>query len=269
MLENLRPEHRNAALQALAAYGDKAIGLWKGNGLTLHSHEKFKGLSDKKQNTETEGKKVRARKTPNNTIHYDARSGYYLFFSMSLSEQFENNSLSSRFRSQENKVFINDLHTIAATNVTAHELGHALDHAMAAQLPNPNSAIKRGFISDHQVAILAEHEKAKENDTGITEYAQKNVHEHFAESAAAFLDIPGYLSSTYAEPVPLTEKRKAGGTHAERPTIFFSRDIVPKAQIFSRANLQHKHPLTAKFIDEALREPTKAMRAAHSLTDTE
>lgn len=213
MLARVRPHQRAAVLDALAAYGEKTVKLFNEDGVTIRTGREgyllaVPDVNDKKEE-----------------IHYSPYQGI------------GNGKLAgplvvaSHYVPLTKRVTLSHYHTEVLRDVAVHELGHALDGAIAKQRYSAE------FFTERYTNLRTEFKNAKKDKTMITRYAQMNHHEMFAESAAAYMGTGNGSDSTFAK---------------------------PEGSIKSRENLQARHPVTAQFLDEVLRAPNKAVRAANT-----
>ena len=219
MLAQVRPHQRAAVLDALAAYGEKTVKLLNEDGLTIRT-----GTKDIRTGTEEKPVFLRAFFSRKKNIY---NSPYQSQFNGKLAVPLRSIS----YFSTDKKILLDETHTEVLRNVAVHELGHALDSAIAKQIEYPV------LFTDRYINLKTEYDNAKKDKTMITRYAQMDQREMFAESASAYMGVGCGYDSTFAKPV---------------------------GSIKSRENLQARHPVTAQFLDEVLRAPSKAVRAANT-----
>ena len=228
MLAQVGPHQRAAVLDALAAYGEKAVKLLNESGVSIRtSSEEYvppepppEPPRDEENGSAGPAACVKEKKI------YD--SPYPRIDHGKLPVTFNTNS---HYCVETRNIKLDENHTEVLRNVAVHELGHALDAAIAKQIEYPV------LFTDRHINLKTEYDNAKKDNTMITTYAQTDHREMFAESASAYMGVGYGHDSTFAKPV---------------------------GSIKSRENLQARHPVTAQFLDEVLRAPTKAVRAANT-----
>lgn len=234
MLKGLRPEHRAGTLEALSAYGPSAVKWLRRGKLRIVSRPLEKSVVTKERWNKGYAMALEQQGKAKKVLFSDHR---HTDISFSVGAHY-----ASRHKSFEtHKIVLGVDSTPDSYFTVTHELGHAVDFALTGK----NRYVRIDAFSDKHKGLRKEHEDANKNTRGITQYAETNRHEFFAESAVSYLghEKRGY---TTTRKLPGRSPYCADNLRAQHPATYKLLDTMFRSDFdlkrFKRAlKIQHAH----------------------------